>query len=55
MYVSLVQVMRWWGESGDYYITANYKYLCKNRPEHHNGWVVRDIGIELRVVGEDPN
>ena len=55
MYVSLVQVMRWWGESGDYYITANYKYLCKNRPEHHNGWVVRDIGIKLRVVGEDPN
>ena len=54
LYVSLVQVTRWWGESGDHYITANYKYLCKNKPEHRNGWAVHNIEIKLRVLGEDP-
>jgi len=37
--------------SGEHFIYANYKYLCKNLPEKPNGFVLAfDIKIKLRVV-----
>ena len=48
----IMQVGDVFTHSGQHFIYASYKYLCKNRPENPDGFVLSDIQIKLRVVGK---
>jgi len=48
-----MQVGDIFNHSGEHFIYANYKYLCKNLPEKPNGFVLAsDIKIKLRIVSK---
>jgi len=48
-----MQVGDIFNHSGEHFIYANYKYLCKNLPEKRDGFVLASyIKIRLRIVGK---